>query len=458
MYVCKHCHQTSLEYKGQCPNTSKCGRWNCLEEKDPSEVIAAETEEQEDASRAKPITEIASVVDRRFSSGIAEADRVFGFSGGVAGIVFPSLVLMAGDPGIGKSTVLLQMGANVARDVGPVLYATGEESTSALSARAERLGHKHDRLHVMATNHLEHIDAEVKRLRPRLLIVDSTQTMGRMDISGEPGSITQVRGLPLYLGPLARTKGQEMAVIIVGHVTKDGSAAGPKTLEHLVDATLYFEGEKGRTLRLLRSAKNRFNNTQDVGVLEMSEHGLIDVVSPSAHFLAQRRADEPGTVVTSVCSGTNSRRAILVELQVLIGTTELPKMDVNTSGLDKARVVMMGAVLGRKADVQMPSAALYAQTMGGMGVDERAADLAIAVAIASATRGQSVHSDLVIFGEVGFMGELRDTTQAQVRLKEAAMMGFKRALVPSFKSLEPVDGIELVRAETLAQAVDFALV
>ena len=457
MYVCKHCKKTSLEYKGQCPNTA-CGKWNGLEEKDPSEIIVPDREVDQDETRARPITEIASIVDKRFTTGIGELDRVLGSSGDVSGIVYPSIVLVAGDPGIGKSTALLQVALNVARDEGPVIYATGEESAEALSARAQRIGAKHERLLVQATNHLEHIDADVKRFRPRLLIVDSTQTVGRMDIAGEPGSIAQVRGLPMYLRPIGKTKGQEMAVVIVGHVNKEGAAAGPKTLEHLVDATLYFEGEKGKPMRFIRSAKNRFNSTEDVGVLQMSDRGLVDVLNPSAHFLAQRRAEEPGTVITSMCSGINNRRALLVEVQVLFGTTELPRLDVSASGLNKARVVMMCAVLGRKAGLKIDNLPLYAQAVGGLDVDERAADLTIAVAIASAARSQPVRSDMIAFGEVGFMGELRDTPQAQLRLKEAVTMGFKKALVPPFKHLEPVDGIELLRAETLSEAIEMALV
>ena len=461
MYVCKYCNTPSMEYKGQCEN---CSRWNGLEERDPSQVIVPEKTGDEDETRARPITEIASVLDRRFSTGIIEVNRVLGVSGDVSGLVYPSLVLLAGDPGIGKSTLLLQVGANVARDSGPdndnrpVLYATGEESTPALASRAERLGVKHERLLLMATNHLEHIDAEVKKHNPRLLIVDSTQTFARMDVPGPPGSVTQVKALPLFLGPLARTRGHEMGVILVGHVNKEGEAAGPRTLEHLVDATLYFDGQKEQTMRFLRLVKNRFNNTQDVGVLEMSQQGLVDVLSPSQHFLSQRRPEEPGTVVTAVCNGPNSRRAILVEVQALVGTTELSKLQVSSSGLNQARVVMMCAVLGRKANIKVDNAPLYTSTVGGMDVDERSVDFSIAVAIASAATGRSVRPDMAVFGEVDLMGGLRDSPQAQLRLKEALSMGFTKALVPTYKNMEPVDGIELLRAESLAQAVEMALV
>jgi len=452
MYVCRHCYQTSEEYKGQC---FKCSRWNCFEERDLADIPVPVVDE----TCARPITDVKSVIDKRFSTGIAEFDRVLGTSAGVSGIVYPSLVMLAGDPGIGKSTILLQSAANVARDVGPVIYATGEENDGALASRAERLDAKHERLFVMVTHSLEKIEAEVRKVQPRLLIVDSTQTVGRSDLSGEPGSIAQVKGLPPFLRPLANARGHEMAIIIVGHVTKDGVAAGPRTVEHLVDALMYFEGEKGRQIRFLRCpGKNRFNNTQDVGVLEMTDIGLVDVASPSAHFLAQRRADHPGTVVTSMCSGTNNRRALLVELQVLFGTSELSKVDVSVSGLDKARVVMMCAVIARNTNIQIENTTLHAQAMGGLDVSERAADLPIALAIASAARGHPVHPDMVIFGEVGFMGELRDTPQVQVRLKEAAAMGFRRALVPPFKGLEGVEGIELVRAETLGEAIEMALV
>jgi DNA repair protein RadA/Sms len=454
MYVCKHCETSSLEYKGQCGN---CKKWNCLQERDPSTVIV-QTKEVENESRAEPITEIDVTVDKRRSTGMVEVNRVLGGEGDNVGIVYPSLVLMAGDPGIGKSTVLVQIAANVARLYGPVIYITGEESKSAVTARATRLGAKHERLHLMSTGHLEHLEAEVRRLNPVLSIVDSTQTMHRMDMPGEAGSITQVKGITSFLRPLAKRKDNEMGVILVGHVTKDGSAAGPKTLEHLVDATLYFEGEMGRPLRVLRSAKNRFNNTTDIGVLEMSQVGLVDIASPSAHFLAQRRSGEPGTVVTAVCGGAANRRAILVEIQVLFGTAEAPRLQVSASGLDQARVIQMCAVLGRKAGVQgLDKAQIFSGAVGGLDVDERAADLAIAVAIASQVRQAPVQAGLIVFGEVGLMGELRDTPQAHLRLKEAAAQGFTKALVPPFKALEPVDGIEIMRAETLAEAIDMAL-
>lgn len=451
-----------MEYLGQCP---KCKGWNTYKEVSQEELQAkAEAVRkpgQNDESRAVPITEVEITSHQRMSTDMSEFDRVLGGETPVTGIVLPSLQLLAGDPGIGKSTLLVKCGGNIARSKGNVIYVTGEEDKSAVTARAMRVDAMHPNLHLMATYHIEYVEAEVARLEPWLLIVDSTQTMKMPDIDSDLGSERQVKGLAHFLRRLVNDKerAHAMSALLVGHVTKDGQAAGPKTLEHLVDATLYFEGDKERSLRTLRADKNRFNSTSDIGMMEMTQAGLQDITSPSNHLLAQRLAGAAGSVVIAACSGgMNSRRSVLVEVQVLIGNKELPRRQLNVTGLSIPRVALMCGVLARKTEVELEPCELFAGTVGGLAIEERAADLGVAVAIASAVEERPVHDDVVVFGEVGMMGEVRDVPQVIPRLKEAASLGFRRAIVPPLKELEPIDGIELVRVSTLSQAIEAALV
>ena len=448
-----------MEHEGRCTG---CKRWNTMREVDPSTIKpAGPSTDGYDEKEAYPITEISVVTQRRISMGMPEMDRVLGGEGTNVGQVIGSSVLISGEPGIGKSTLLIQAAANIARMVGPVLYATGEEGIEAVTARAHRVENLHPRLHLMSTTRMELVEAKIKQLQPIALIIDSAQTMLIPGIGGDVGSVNQVKGIGTYVGKIIRAERRDicdhkMCGMIVGHVNKEGAAAGPNTLKHLVDATLEFEGDKDQRLRTLRSKKNRHNNTMDVGVFEMSPLGLVDIKSPSSHFLSQRLKGVSGSVVTATC-GVNNRRAILVEIQVML-MGETKRLQISVGGLDMARVRMMCGVLGGKAGVQIGEKELYAQAIGGLSVDERAVDLAVAIALASAKEDRPVREGLVVFGEVGLMGEIRDVPQARLRIQEAAAMGFKAVLVPTLREIEPIEGIELLRAETLEEAIDLALV
>ncbi len=448
MYQCQVCRKTFMERTGKCP---KCDRWNTMKEVDPTPGAAIDG--TQDETRAMPITAIDIKHDRRYSTGLVELDRVLGGDDTIRGLVYPSVVLLSGEPGIGKSTLVLQAAANIARTCGRVLYATGEESRSAVTARAERLGAKHDDLFLVADYQLGRIVDQAKDVRPRFIILDSVQTMMVPEIEAEAGSVSQVRAVGNYLPKMARDF--DAGVMLIGHVTKEGGVAGPKTLEHLVDATLHFEGEQGRAQRFLRTHKNRFGSTMEIGVFEMDANGLKDIESPSMHFLSQRRLGQPGSGVTAMC-GQNSRRAMLVEVQALVGM-DTQRMQLVATGIDPSRVQMLMAVLDRKAKVSAGSKQVFVNVAGGVTIDEPAADLAFTLTLASAILERPLPDDLVAFGEVGLSGELRDTMQAALRLKEAAAMGFKRALVPPFKGLEGMEGIELIRAETLSHAIEVAL-
>jgi len=459
MYQCKKCKHVSMEYSGQCLN-KECRGWNSMVQVDPATIKPAQSAEGYDETRAYPITEIKVTVQQRISTGMPEMDRVLGGEGDNVGQVLGTSILISGEPGIGKSTLLVQGAANIARSTGPVIYATGEEGLEAVTARAHRLGNIHERLHLMSTTRMEYVEARIKELQPIAVIVDSAQTMLIPGIGGEVGSVMQVKAVGTYVGKLIRGERPEvsdrkMIGLIVGHVNKEGVAAGPKTLEHLVDATLEFEGEKDQVLRTLRSKKNRQNTTQDVGVFEMSAKGLIEIQSPSRYFLSQRQAGEAGSVVTATC-GVNNRRAILIEVQVLV-MSETKRLQISASGLDMPRVQMMCGVLSRKAGVPITGIHLMASAVGGLEIDERAADLSIAIALASAVQNRPVREGLIVFGEVGLMGEVRDVPQARLRLQEAVAMGFRKALVPTLREMEPVEGIELYRAETLEEAIEMGL-
>jgi len=449
MYQCSKCRKTFMERAAQC----KCGAWNSHKEVDLTPGPQLVGGQENDETVAAPITSLDVIRDRRYSTGLIELNRVLGGDEHSSGLVYPSVVLLSGEPGIGKSTLVLQAAANVARLGHRVLYATGEESRSAVTARAQRLNAKDDNLFLVADSVLGRIEQQAKEVMPRLIILDSVQTMTLPEIEAEAGSVSQVKGVGNYLPKMARTF--DASILLIGHVTKEGGVAGPKTLEHLVDATLHFEGEQGRSLRMLRTHKNRFGSTMEVGLFEMAPDGLVDIESPSAHLLAQRRLGQPGSGITAMC-GQNSRRAMLVEVQALVGL-EAQRLQLVATGIDTQRVQMLLAVLDRKARLSVGNKQLFVNVVGGMTIDEPAADLAMTLTLASAVANCPLPEDLVAFGELGLSGELRDTTQAVLRLKEAAKMGFKRALVPPFKGLDDVSGIELVRAETLTDAIEVAL-
>lgn len=389
------------------------------------------------------VAEVVMPAETRQPTGSAEFDRVLG-GGAVAG----SVVLVGGDPGIGKSTLLLQTAERAARAGGRVLYVSAEESVPQIKLRAERLGVASPLLYLLAEVNLEAILQAAGRLQPAMLIVDSIQTVHRGDVPSAPGSVAQVRGCTAALIRLAKDQG--VATFIVGHVTKEGALAGPRVLEHLVDTVLAFEGDRHHAYRILRATKNRFGSTNEIGVFEMAGGGLIEVPNPSAAFLSERPEAAPGSAVVCAIEGT---RSLLVEVQALTIPTSFGMPRRTAAGVDYNRLLVLLAVLERRGGLQLSGQDVYASVAGGISVEEPAADLGIAAAVASSLRNRPVDPRTVVVGEVGLAGEVRAVPQVEKRLAEAARLGFGRAVVPRIESLKGPAGLELIRVGDLTEAL-----
>jgi DNA repair protein RadA/Sms len=402
------------------------------------------------AGAAQLYADIALEHHARLSTGIGEFDRVLG-----GGVVPGSLVLLGGEPGIGKSTLLLQAAANMARTAGPVLYSSGEESEHQIKSRGERLAVGAAPLNLLAETCLERILEEIARIKPALVIVDSVQTVFSLKFQSAPGSIGQVREAATQL--LFTAKGQNIPTFLVGHITKDGSLAGPKALEHVVDAVLYFEGERHHSQRVVRAVKNRFGAASELGVFEMTASGLKPVPNPSMMFLAERPANAPGSAV--LCSVEGSR-PILVEVQALVSTSSYGTARRMANGIDQQRLSLLLAVLEKRAGLNLVGDDVFVNIAGGMTVDEPATDLGVLAAIASSVRNKVIPQTTAMFGEVGLAGEVRGITQAALRIREAAQMGFKRCVLPE-ANIDPSDrastDCELVGVRTLSEALDEVL-
>jgi DNA repair protein RadA/Sms len=395
--------------------------------------------------KAQPITDVVVEHETRIPTGLNELDRVLG-----GGVVPGSLVLIGGEPGIGKSTLLLQAAHELSGRIGKVLVVSGEESVRQISLRANRLGTLKPDLFLLSEVDVTLIDSQVKALQPGLLIIDSIQTMFHPDVASAPGSVSQVRESTHYLMRLA--KGSGIPTFIVGHVTKDGSIAGPRVLEHMVDTVLYFEGDNYQSFRIVRAVKNRYGSTNEIGIFEMTDAGLIEVANPSALFLSQRPEHSPGSVVIATVEGT---RPLLVELQSLVSESHLSMPRRMATGLDFNRIALIVAVLDRRFGMRLGSEDIYVNVVGGVKVNEPAADLGIALAIASAHRDNTVPADCVAIGEIGLAGEVRFVNQLEQRLKEAEKLGFKRAIIPDQELRGAKIGLELFRAKNLGQALDY---
>ncbi|MBI3740953.1 MAG: DNA repair protein RadA, partial [Chloroflexi bacterium] len=400
-------------------------------------------------SAPQKISDVATEGFQRVAVPMPELARVLG-----GGIVPGSLVLIGGEPGIGKSTLLLQMAATLAQSAGNVLYVSGEESVQQMKMRAERLGLKPETLYLLTETNLAEIIAHIENLKPKIVIVDSVQTVYLDELASAAGSVSQVRESAARLMRTAKETG--VAIFLVGHVTKAGAIAGPRVLEHIVDTVLYLEGERFHSYRLLRSVKNRFGATSEVGVFEMTQDGMIEVDNPSRAFLAERAVGAAGNSIAVTMEGT---RPILVEIQALTNSTAfaLPRRTAN--GFDMGRLLLLTAVLSQRVGLKLFNQDVFVNVVGGLKIAEPAADLTVALAIASSFRDRPIAEDLVVIGEVGLSGELRVVGQAARRLTEAARLGFKRALVPQTLATmkEKPEGIALVGARTLAQAMDVAL-
>jgi DNA repair protein RadA/Sms len=455
-YVCQTCGESFLRWEGQCRN---CGAWNTLVETLVREPARTQRARRVTAAGGEPATPLGQIADTdlpRIRVGIGELDRVLG-----GGLVPGSLVLLGGEPGIGKSTLLLQVAAGVAQAAAPaghVLYASGEESAAQVRLRASRLGLLEGGVAASAVRVVAERDvsrgAEIARTeRPLLLVVDSIQTMTVDELDGPAGSVGQVRESATRLMELA--KGEGIAVVLVGHVTKEGSLAGPKTLEHLVDAVLELGGERYAALRLLRATKNRFGSTEEVGVFEMQDAGLGEVADPARAFLVEHASAAPGSVVAPTLEGT---RPLMVEVQALVSPTGYGTPTRKASGLDPNRLSLLVAVLGRRAGVALGSHDVYANLAGGLSVAEPAIDLPLALALASSLRDRPVRPGTVAIGEVGLLGELRGVAGIERRLREAARLGFEHAIVPAHRrSATPIPGLEIFAVASLVEAIRVAL-
>jgi DNA repair protein RadA/Sms len=447
VFACQECGAQSAKWLGRCAD---CGAWNSLVEERPAPEGAAPGTEKRyslaSSAGAQLYGDIDTVVAERLSSGIGEFDRVLG-----GGVVPGSLVLIGGEPGIGKSTLLLQAAAHFARTAGPVLYSSGEESEHQIKSRGERLGIERAPLYVLAETCLERILEEIARLRPAFVIVDSIQTVFSLRFQSAPGSIGQVREAATQL--LFAAKGQNIPTFLVGHVTKDGNLAGPKSLEHIVDTVLYFEGEKHHSHRVVRAVKNRFGAVSELGVFEMTGTGLRAVPNPSQLFLAERPASAPGSVVLCCIEGS---RPLLVEIQALVSTSSYGNARRMVSGLDQGRLSLLLAVLEKRAGLNLIAEDVFVNVAGGIAVDEPAADLGILTAVASSVRNRPVQERTAVFGEVGLAGEIRAVSQSALRVREAAQMGFTRCILPAGNCApsDAPEGVELVGVKSVAEALD----
>jgi DNA repair protein RadA/Sms len=419
-YVCTECGHEVAKWVGRCPHCRSWGSLTELTEPAPAIHRIATTAP---ASPARRIGDVALDSATSAPTGVAELDRVLG-GGLVPGVV----ILLAGEPGVGKSTLLLEVAAQAARRGGPVLYVTGEESVGQVRLRAERTGAVHPELYLAAESDLGAILGHLDAVEPRLLVVDSVQTVSTAGVEGSPGGVTQVRAVAAALTAVAKARG--LPVVLVGHVTKDGAVAGPRVLEHLVDVVLQFEGDRHSTLRTVRGVKNRFGPADEVGCFELRDDGIAGVADPSGLFLGnggRREVPVAGTAVTVVVEG---RRPLMAEVQALVAGTGIASPRRAVSGLDSARVAMVLAVLERRAGLKLADAEVFAATVGGMRVTEPACDLAIALAVASARSDYTLPTELVVLGEIGLAGEVRRVAGIDRRLAEASRLGFTAALVP----------------------------
>ncbi len=450
VFFCQECGYESPKWMGKCP---ACQQWNTfVEEKIRPEKNHRQTFNiNEQGRRKKPssISKILSDEEERLTTHMTELNRVLG-----GGIVKGSLVLIGGDPGIGKSTLLLQVSQQLAQKQHKVLYISGEESEKQTKLRADRLNIKEDDLFILSETNLDYIIDAIDNTDPAFVVVDSIQTVYQDAVTSAPGSVSQVRECTATLMKLAKTKG--IPIFIVGHVTKEGSLAGPRLLEHMVDTVLYFEGERHHTFRIVRSVKNRFGSTHEMGIFEMKEVGLVEVLNPSEIFLEERSQGVAGSTVVASLEGS---RPILVEIQALISPTQFGHSRRMATGLDHNRVPLLMAVLEKRAGLLLQNQDAYVKVAGGVKLDEPAIDLAVAVSIASSFKDEPTHPHDVIIGEVGLTGEVRRVSRIEQRVLEAQKLGFKRIVLPkkNLPGLKAPEGTELIGVDSVSEALKVCL-
>jgi len=444
IFACQNCGYQAPRWLGRCP---ECGGWNTLVE----ERFLPTKGRMADLPKGRPQTihEIDSIEGDRILTGIGELDRVLG-----GGIVSGSVILIGGDPGIGKSTLLLQALEGMG-GIGKVLYVSGEESPKQIKLRGLRIGVSSDDLIILSETSLDTIIEIADEIRPRVLVIDSIQTIFTPELPSAPGSIGQVRESAGRLMFYAKKTG--IPIFLVGHVTKDGSIAGPRVLEHIVDTVLYFEGEKGHAFRILRAVKNRFGSTNEIGVFEMKDSGLAEVKNPSEIFLAERPMAVTGSVVVSSMEGT---RPIMVELQALVSSTNLGVPRRTTIGVDYNKVSLLLAVLEKRAGMHLMGQDVFVNVVGGIRIDEPAVDLGIVAAVASSFKEAPIDPRTFVFGEVGLAGEIRAIGQAEARIKEGAKLGFKRGIIPTnnAKKIGDIGGIEVIGVSSLDEALEILFI
>jgi DNA repair protein RadA/Sms len=448
-YECQNCGRKSPRNMGKCPT---CGEFNTMIEvvEEPEQPTAARKAASSVRSKPQRLADVSSEMGDRYAVPVEELSRVLG-----GGLVPGSIVLVGGDPGIGKSTLLLQVASLMDQVAGPVLYVSGEESERQIKMRAERLGLKPDKLFLVTETELGAILSHVQEIAPRLLIVDSIQTTYTEGKASAAGSISQVRECASQLRELAKSSG--IAVFLVGHVTKEGVIAGPRVLEHIVDTVLYLEGDRFQAYRLLRSVKNRFGPTNEVGVFEMRDRGLVEITNPSEVFIAERVVNAPGSAIAVTLEGT---RPLLVEVQALASQTVYPNPRRTANGIDFNRMLLITAVLTNRVGIKLYEKDIFINVISGLKIDEPAADLAIAVAVASSTWDRPVPADMAFVGEIGLSGELRAVSQINTRIREAAKLGFRRVVVPrTYRQQEEAlpDQVTVIPFRSLKDALDTVL-
>lgn len=446
VFVCSECGYETPKWAGKCPG---CGEWNTMVEdvRLPQKSAVSAAPRPAHTFSATPLSQINAADEHRFVTGISELDRVLG-----GGIVKGSVILLSGDPGIGKSTILLQVCNALQRDI-KILYVSGEESAIQIKLRTKRIGVESDSVSIMTETDVQTVCEYINSARPDLVMIDSIQTMQHPDISSSPGSIVQVRESANLL--LRTGKSLDIPIFIVGHVNKGGDIAGPKVMEHIVDTVLYFEGERNQSYRILRAIKNRFGSTNEIGVFEMTETGLAEVENPSAMMLSGRMSDVSGGCITCIIEGT---RPILAEVQGLVAATGFGNARRTAAGFDYNRLNLLLAVLEKRLGLMFSNLDTYINIVGGIRLDEPAADLAVAMALVSGLRDIPIDENTVTFGEIGLSGELRSVPRAQARVNEAARMGFTRCILPSacLKQINSApEGIKLLGVKRLSDAVAF---
>lgn len=447
-FICSNCDFISARYLGRCPN---CGEWGTfVEEKIQPETTNRKARVGIDGKVAKvqAINEVSLEDTPKVTTGLKELNRVLG-----GGVVAGTLVLIGGDPGIGKSTLLLQVSGELSNH-GKVLYVTGEESASQVKLRADRLDVGGQQFYLYPETDMTAVKKQVEEMKPNFLVIDSVQTMQEPDLTSPIGSVAQIREVTADLLQIAKTN--NITVFIVGHVTKDGAIAGPKILEHMVDTVLYFEGDRHYKYRILRAVKNRFGATNELGIFEMRDQGLVEVANPSEIFLEERLAGATGSAIVATLEGN---RPILAELQALVTPSVFGNAQRTATGLDRNRVSVIMAVLEKRANLLLQNQDAYLKAAGGVKLDEPAIDLAVAVAVASSYQDKETRASDVFIGELGLTGEIRSVADLEGRLKEATKLGFSRAIVPknNLASLRLPDGLEVVGVTTIKEALHLAL-